>query len=256
MPQFGFRTGIFHEQPIEATAAQLAAIGYDCLELCLEAPDVRPEHLDAARCAAIRASLDEAGIALASLSYHADREPPEQRRANQERAVRAAAWMNCPIVVLNPERAAEQAQQWAEHVARFRRLCALADELGVTIAIEPEPLLVVASSGDAARMIEQVGSPRLCVNLDVGHAFLTDDDLPSSIRMLGERIVHLHLEDMARGVHRHLPFGQGDVDFAAVRGALEEIRYTGPYVIDLFGQDLPPEEVAAEALRGVRERFG
>lgn len=256
MPNYGFRTGVFHGQPIRDTAAQLAAIGYDCLELCLEAPDVRPEKLDAARCAQIRSWLNEAGIALASLSYHADREPLDQRRANQERAVRAAAWMDCPTLVLNPEKAADQPRQWAEHVAHFQRLCALADELGVTIAVEPEPLLVVASSADAVRMIEQVGSPRLCVNLDVGHAYLTDDDLPDAIRMLGERIVHLHLEDMARGVHRHLPFGQGDIDFAAVRQALDEIGYAGPYVVDLFGQDLPPEEVTAEALRGVRERFG
>ncbi len=255
MPSFGFRTGTFR-QPIEETAVQLAAIGYDCLELCLEAPDVRPEHLDAARCDQIRAWLNEVGIALASLSYHADREPPEQRSVNQERAVHAAAWMDCPILVLNPERAVDPAQQWAEHVARFQRLCALADELGVTIAIEPEPLLVVASSADAARMIEQVGSPRLGVNLDIGHAYLTDDDLAASIRMLGDRIVHLHLEDMASGVHRHLPFGAGDIDFRVVRSALQEIRYAGPYVIDLFGQDRPPEEVAANALQGIRQRFG
>lgn len=255
MPSFGFRTGIFHDRPVKDTAAQLVEIGYDCLELCLEAPDVRPEKLDAAQCRQIRTWLDEAGIALASLSYHADREPAAQRRANQERAVRAAAWMGCPILVLNPERAVGHAHQWAEHVAHFQHLCALAGELEVTIAIEPEPLLVVASSADAARMIAQVGSPRLCANLDIGHAFLTDHDLPASIRLLGHRIVHLHLEDMARGVHRHLPFGEGDIDFVAVRDALDEIGYVGPYVVDLFGQDRPPEEVATEALRGVRERF-
>ena len=256
MPNFGYRTGTFHRQPVEETAAQLAAMGYNCLELCLEAPDVRPENLDAARCAEIRASLDAVGIGLASLSYHADREPPAQRRANQERAVRAAAWMGCPILVLNPEKAVDPARQWAEHVTRFQRLCALADELGVTIAVEPEPLLVVASSADASRMIEEVGSPRLRVNLDIGHAFLTDDDPIASIRMLGAHIVHLHLEDMAAGVHRHLPFGAGDIDFPAVRRALDEIGYTGPYVVDLFGQDRPPEEVAAEALRGMRQLFG
>jgi sugar phosphate isomerase/epimerase len=256
MPDFGYRTGTFHHQPIERTADQLAAMGYDCLELCLEAPDVRPENLDAADCAQIRASLTRAGIALASLSYHADREPAEQRRANQERAVHAAAWMNCSILILNPEKAVDQAAQWAEHVARFQHLCALADELGVTIAVEPEPLLVVASSADAARMIEQVGSPRLRVNLDIGHAFLTDDDLAASIRMLGEQIVHLHLEDMAAGVHRHLPFGAGDIDFSAVRQTLDDVGYAGPYVVDLFGQERRPEEVAAEALQGLRERFG
>ena len=255
MPDFGFRTGIF-STPVEQTAVTLAELGFDCLELCLERPDVRPEHLDRARCRAIRAALDETGIALASLSYHADREPPDPRRANQERAVRAAQWMGAGILVLNPEKTVDLARQWPEHVAWFRELCALAEDLDVTLAIEPEPLMVAGSSEDMRRMIDAVGSPRLCVNLDIGHAQVTDDDLVASIHALGDRIVHLHLEDVPGRVHRHLPFGEGDIDFVAVRQALEDIGYRGPYVVDLFGLDQPPTEVAARALAELRRLFG
>ena len=105
-------------------------------------------------------------------------------------------------------------------------------------------------------MMAQVGSPRLRINLDIGHAQLTDDDPAETIRSVGEALVHLHLEDIEGRVHRHLPFGQGNIDFGAVRRALEEIGYTGPYVADLFGQDNPPGEVAEEALRAMRELFG
>ncbi|MBN1936945.1 MAG: sugar phosphate isomerase/epimerase [Anaerolineae bacterium] len=262
MPAFGFRTGIFGGLTTEQAAAELKRIGYDCVEICLEAPDVRPETLDEPRCRQLRAALDEIGIGLASLSYHADREPFEQRRTNQERAVQAAHWMGVDILVLNPEKSVEQARQWAEHVAHFEHLCALADRLGVTIAIEPEPLLVVGSSDDMARLIDEVGSPRLGVNLDIGHAQITDDDLIASIHKLGKNIVHLHLEDIKDRVHRHLPFGRGDIDFARVRRALGDIGYAGPYVVDLFGQvdaqgqTVPPGEVAALALHGMKERFG
>jgi sugar phosphate isomerase/epimerase len=254
MPDFGFRTGIF-AWTVEQTARALKQMGYDCLELCLELPDVRPEALDRARCREIRAALDDVGIALASLSYHADREPVDERRANQERAIHVAHWMGAEILVLNPERSIGQERQWQEHVARFTGFCALADDLGVTIAVEPEPLLVIGSSQDMARMMDQVGSPRLRVNLDIGHAQITDDDLVESIHMLGSRIVHLHMEDIKDRVHRHLPFGEGNIDFAAVRQALEDIGYRGPYVVDLFGQDLPPSQVASQALAGLRRFF-
>jgi len=256
VPQFGFRTGIFGDWPIERTAAELARIGYDCLELCLERPDVRPERLDQARCAEIRRELDRIGIGLASASYHADREPLAQRRANQERAVRIARWLGAEILVLNPERTVDRVRQWAEHVAHWQHLCKLADEADVTIAIEPEPRLVVGSSRDMIEMMSAVGSPRLKVNLDIGHAQVTDDDLVESIRLLGSSIVHLHLEDIAGRVHKHLLFGEGDVDFVAVRQALDEIGYRGPYVADLFGLDLGPSEVASLALDGMRRLFG
>jgi sugar phosphate isomerase/epimerase len=104
-------------------------------------------------------------------------------------------------------------------------------------------------------MMYAVESPRLKVNLDIGHARVTDDDLAASIRQLGSSIVHLHLEDIQGRVHRHLAFGKGDIDFAAVRQALKDIGYAGPYVADLFGQSEDPLQVAAQALTDMRRLF-
>ncbi|MBN1581716.1 MAG: sugar phosphate isomerase/epimerase, partial [Anaerolineae bacterium] len=105
-------------------------------------------------------------------------------------------------------------------------------------------------------MMRAVGSPRLKVNLDIGHAQITDDDLIVSVRELGSAIAHLHLEDIKDRVHRHLPFGEGDIDFAALRQTLGDIKYTGPYVVDLFGLDDAPGDIAARALASLRDLFG
>jgi sugar phosphate isomerase/epimerase len=253
-PRFGFRTGPLR-QATEEAAAELARLGYDCLELCLEAPDVRPEEMTQARADALLRRLDDLGIGLASLSYHADREPLDQRAANQARAIQVAQWMGADILILNAERSVDQERQWTAHVEQLSRLCEVAEDAGVSLAVEPEPLLVIGSSQDALDMIEAVGSPALKVNLDVGHAQITDDDVAASIRQLGPAIVHLHLEDIAGRVHRHLPFGAGDIDFDAIQRALAEIGYAGPYVVDLFGQDMDPIQVAADALAAMRRLF-
>jgi len=255
MTQFGFRTGGFTNLTAEQAAAELARLGYDALELCMESPDVRPEALDEARCRDLRHTFDSLGIGIASVSYHGDAEPLPARRANQERAIRVAQWLGVGILVLNTERETERARQWAEHVAHFRQLAALAAEAGVMLAVEPEPLLVVGSSQDMVEMLAAVDSPHLGVNLDVGHAYLTDDDLAASVRRLGRSIVHLHLEDMQARVHRHLLFGEGDIDFAALRAALAEIGYRGPYVADLFKLGDDPSGVAAQALAGLHHYF-
>jgi sugar phosphate isomerase/epimerase len=254
-PSFGFRTGSLHQASTEQAAVGLARLGYDCLELCLEAADVRPDEMTAARARALRQRLDDLGIGLASTSYHADREPPAQRAANQARAIQVAQWMGAEVLILNGERSTDQERQWDEHVDRLGKLCELAEAANVTVAIEPEPLLVIGSSQDALDMIEAVGSPALKVNLDVGHAQITDDDVAASIRQLGPAIAHLHLEDIAGRVHRHLPFGAGDMDFGAVRQALDDIGYSGPYVVDLFGQEMDPIQVAKDALAAMRRLF-
>ena len=256
MARFGFRSGTLRGLTIEQAAGELARLGFDCLELCLEAPDVRPEHLDQARCTEIRDTLERLGIGLASASYHGDNEPPTQRSANQERAIRVAQWLGTGILVINPEKALDRDRQWAAHVAHLRKLCELADQANVTLAMEPEPLLVVGSSQDMLDMMQAVGSPRLKVNLDIGHAKVTDDDPAASIRQLGSSIVHLHMEDILGRVHRHLSFGQGDIDFAAIRQALHDVGYAGPYVADLFGQAEDPLQVAARALTDMRRLFG
>jgi sugar phosphate isomerase/epimerase len=255
MPFFGFRSGTFRGLTIEQAAGEMARLGFDCLELCLEAPDVRPEHLDAARCSEIRRTLDGLRIGLASVSYHGDTEPPEQRRANQERAVQITHWLGADILIFNGEKITDRSRQWDEHVARFKALSSLADAEGVTLAIEPEPLLVIGSSQDMLEMMQAVGSPRLKVNLDIGHAQITDDDLAASVRQMGSTIIHLHLEDIKDRVHRHLMFGEGNIDFCALRQALADVGYSGPYVADLFGSKEPPAELAARALREMRHLF-
>jgi sugar phosphate isomerase/epimerase len=255
VPEFGFRTWTFRGRTAEEVASELARLGFDCLELCLEPPDVRPEHLDETRCHDLRHTFERLGIGLASVSYHADREPPEQRLVNQERAVWAARWLGADILVINPERAVDQERQWEEHIVHLQELCRLADRADVTLAMEPEPLLVVGSSQDMVDMMQAVGSPRLKVNLDIGHAQVTDDDPAESIRQLGSAIAHLHLEDIRDRVHRHLPFGEGNIDFAAIRRGLDDIGYAGPYVADLFRRGEEPSDVAASALEGLRRLF-
>jgi sugar phosphate isomerase/epimerase len=47
------------------------------------------------------------------------------------------------------------------------------------------------------------------------------------------RVVNIHIEDMVRGVHEHLMFGQGTMDFASICGALCRIGYENGVHVEL-----------------------
>ena len=46
-------------------------------------------------------------------------------------------------------------------------------------------------------------------------------------------LYNIHLDDMISGEHRHLFFGEGDVDFEAIFQAVSEIGFVGPACVEL-----------------------
>ena len=55
-----------------------------------------------------------------------------------------------------------------------------------------------------------------------------------SLRSWGERIVNIHIEDMKKGTHEHLMFGEGTMDFPLDLSAhFGEIGYSGGVHVEL-----------------------
>jgi sugar phosphate isomerase/epimerase len=255
--KFGFRTGGFKGWDIDSIIKELAHIGFDGVELCLESPDMRPEKFTPKWADKINGMINKAGLEIASVSYHADAEPSDQRRLNTSRTVGIAEWLGVNIVIINAERIreGEKEDQWKDLVDWLKELTAHAEGKNINIAIEPEPLLVVNDTDDMIRLMEDVGASNLKVNLDVGHAYITDQSLPESIRKLGSSIIHTHIEDIKNKVHNHLEIGQGDIDFKSMHEAFMEIGYNGYYVVDLFRLGDDPSGVASRTLEALKERF-
>ncbi len=252
--KIGFRTAGFSAYRTPDILRTLKDIGYDGVELCFEHDDVRPEHITEADCVDIQALADDTGIEVASLSYHADNEEPSRRTENIERLLELAPEFRTDVLVLNSRRTepGHRREQWDDLVRRLRRYAAPAEAAGLRLAIEPEPGMFVETSADARRLIEEVGSPSVAVNLDIGHAAITDADLPASIRQLGAHIAHTHIEDIADRVHKHLVPGEGDLEFGPIWRAFADIGYHGYYTIDLFAIHEDPTGWARRALAGLR----
>ena len=235
--------------------AVIPRLGFDGVEICLENPDLAPDRLDAGRIAAVRDRVAELGLAPHSISYHKDYIYDDALLAQTKRAIGWTRDFGASIFVFagTPKRAGDVAE-WRLMIERTRELVAVAEDHGVTLAEEFEPGFIVGSTADLLRLFDAIPSPNLAANLDLGHAFLCDPDPLASIRQLGGKIVHGHVENMKAGVHDHLLPHEGDMDLRAYLRVLREIGFEGGLALDLYKHDY--EAVAGDAVAYLRSISG
>ena len=84
----------------------------------------------------------------------------------------------------------------------------------ITLAFEPEPGMLVETLADYERLRERLGHPQaLGLTLDIGHIVCLEPmSVTECVRRGAATLAHVHIEDMRRGVHEHLMFGEGELD--------------------------------------------
>lgn len=113
-------------------------------------------------------------------------------------------------------------------------VCDHAATRGVRLSFEPEPGMLVEMMDQFEAIQQALGSAALGLTLDVGHVHCLDDgDLASHIQRYRHLLWNLHVEDMRRGRHEHLMFGEGEMNFPRIFKSLHEVDYTGPVHVEL-----------------------
>ncbi|MFE6525389.1 sugar phosphate isomerase/epimerase family protein [Streptomyces sp. NPDC057794] len=262
--RFAYGTNGFADHRLTDALAVLADLGYDGVSLTLD-----HQHLDpyapalAARVREAGRAIRRAGLAVVvetGARYLLDpmrkhrptllSAEPEGRAARQELLRRA--------IVIGAELGAEAVHFWSgtpdpgttrdEAWRRLEEGCAtaLADagRAGVRLAFEPEPGMLVADLAGYRRLWRSLGAPdRFGLTLDIGHCrCLEPYPEPRCVELAAGTLAHVQIEDMRRGVHEHLPFGAGEIDFPPVLDALRTAGYRG-----LVSVELPRHSHAATA---------
>ena len=274
MGRFFYNTNGFAFHRLEDVVPILARLGYGGVALT---PDVH--HLDPAR-----ATPDEVRAFRDLLAEHeldviletgarfvldpARKHRPSlldepvgaaRRLAFLERCVTLAHDLGAPIVTvwsgsgpddLSPGQAMERL------VIGLRALCEFADDVGVDIGFEPEPGMAIERTDQWPEIRERVGHSRLGLTLDVGHCLATGEGDPAAIlRTHAADLRVLQLDDHRAGVHEHLAFGEGDVDFAALAEAVSDVGFEGPLEVELSRHASTATATAEDAIRFLRKIF-
>ena len=129
-----------------------------------------------------------------------------------------------------------------------RKLLDYAEPLGVYLAFEPEPGMLVQSFDDYRALLSLVDGPGFGQTVDIGHVHCLEPG-PISEYLLEwhDRIHTIHIEDMCRGVHEHLRFGTGTIDFPPVLKTLKAMNYVGSLNVELSRHSHMAPEVMQES---------
>jgi sugar phosphate isomerase/epimerase len=101
-----------------------------------------------------------------------------------------------------------------------------------------------------------VDHPSFGLTIDVGHLHCQGEvPIADHLRRWRGLLRNVHIEDMRRGVHDHLMFGEGGIDFAPVLAALDEIGYAGGVHVELSRHSHNAVETARKALAFLRARL-
>ena len=144
---------------------------------------------------------------------------------------------------------------WSWLVEGVGRLADHAASMGVVLAVEPEPGMLVETV-DAWRQLQAKVDAPLRLALDVGHLMVTQERTPAeAVREFAPVLGTVALEDMKRGVHEHLPFGEGDVDVPSVLRELTRVGYERLVCVELSRDAHRAHELVPGALEWLRARL-
>ncbi|GAC1345339.1 MAG: sugar phosphate isomerase/epimerase [Acetobacteraceae bacterium] len=152
-------------------------------------------------------------------------------------------WAGVPKPGIDPDEARRWLLEGAAQVARQ------AEALGTVAALEPEPGMLIETADDWA----ELGIPGLRLALDTGHCIVTGERDPAdAVRHFAPHLGTVSIEDMKRGVHIHLPFGEGDMDIPGILRALDEVGFEKLVCVELSRESHRADTIIPASLAFLR----
>lgn len=138
--------------------------------------------------------------------------------------------------------------QWRVLVGNLATVASAVADLGLLPTLHPHVGTAVEDRDAVMRLLE---ASDIALTLDTGHLLIGGTDPVELAKAVPDRIAHVHLKDVHADVAERVrsgaggfsymdgvraplyaPLGEGDVDVAAVVGALEANGYQGWYVLE------------------------
>ena len=139
-------------------------------------------------------------------------------------------------------------EAWDRLVAGLKVVVDYAASEDVLLGFVPEPDTYIDTMQRYEQLLHRIDSSHFRLNLNVGHLHcLGEVPIEDQIRRWAEWLVNVHLEDMRAGVHEHLMFGQGEIDFPPVIDALAEVGYHGAVHVELSQYNREGVQAAKQA---------
>lgn len=264
-----FEGGLEASLPVADAIAQAKDLGFDAIELCIASSGVLTHEATQADCERIVATAGELGIEIAGVASGeswgcspTDDDPAVRAKivAFTKRACRwRNGWARMPTCSCRARSTCSfwRTARWSPTTSAtsgrhaVEQLVPTAEELGVKLGIENVWNKFLLSPLEMRDFIDSFGSAAVGSYFDAGNVLLTG--YPEHwISILAQRIVRVHVKDFKKSVGTAAGFVdmlEGDVDFQAVRTALERIGYDGYVTAEMLPYEPGRPEKTAAAMK-------
>lgn len=266
---FGYNTNGFAHHRLEDALTILAELGYQGVALTLDHYLLNPFETDwPAQAVKVRGQLERLGLRCVVETGARFLLDPRRKHQPTLLSTRDADWRRrfeflCRAVDIAEALGADAVSFWSgtadvpgsesELTVRATMLCDYAAAKGVRLAFEPEPGMFIDTMPRFEELQRRVNRANFGLTLDVGHLHCQGElPITDHIRRWRDLLWNVHIEDMRRGVHDHLMFGDGDMDFPPILRALDEIGYTGGVFVELSRHSHDAVETARRAIEFLR----
>jgi len=214
--------------------------GFDAAEISL----LKGDDIDVAAYRQRLEKLDLKPYCIMGLNSETDISSPDLaiQRAGIEylkRALEAVAGLGSPILcglpymqwLYFPPDAGFQAYR-DRCAAALRQVAKTAADLNITICLEiinRYETFMFNTVADGLLFLQQVDQPSVKLHLDTYHMNMEEDNIAAAIRLAGSRLGHFHCV----ASNRKLP-GQGNINWAEIRKALDDIHYDRGLIVEAF----------------------
>jgi sugar phosphate isomerase/epimerase len=268
--KLAFSSNAFVNFPLQYAIDEIAAAGYDGIEILCDQPHAVPERLTAQERKEIPKAVKRAGLEISNLNAFPtwfmgdtyrptwiDPEQAERRIAHTRRCLDLAAEWGVAHLSTSPGGPLEEGMDRQEAMDRFRRglesLYPDCRRTGVKILVEPEPTLIIERSSEFLELIETLDPECVGLNFDVGHFFCVNEDPAALVPLLAQYTEHYHFEDIHESrFHHHLIPGTGAIDFASVLRAIRATGYDDWLTVEIYARADAPGAAAKQALDYLR----
>jgi fructoselysine 3-epimerase len=268
--KFSIASSVFVNYAIQDAISLAARAGFDGLDIWGGRPHVYRRDFSPVELKELKARLEDSGLEVASFMPAFFRYPHSLSSPNEVvrqdslgymyQCMDNAVALGAGILLVVPGRSLSGQDLEDAHgrlVDSIAAVCRYARQYDIRLGIEPANKGVtdlVNTAGDALKIIEALGDPNLGAVLDTGHIHLSEETPEQAVRVLGPRLLQVHVNDNDGKRQQNLIPGEGTFDFPGFLDVLAVAGYAGFLSAELaWDYSLDPFPAVAESLKRMRE---
>ncbi len=225
---------------------KIKSMGYDCVEIPVE----YPELIDAKK---VKAALLQNGLeAIVCGAFGPSRDLTNEEPAVHENCFQyiiqcldlcnawEAKFLAGPMYsavgkarMISPE---QRKREWNLAVTNLHKVCMMAQERGLAIALEPLNRFesdLINTAEDVLRLIRDINHPAAKVLLDGFHMAIEERNIEQAITSAGDKLIHVQVSENCRGTP-----GTGQTPWDSFKRGLTNINYKGVVSIESFTPEI------------------